>query len=214
DMLKVGSPAPWASACDERTNSIIVKGPPELVAQAAGLIKQLDRPTDQAGESAKVMKLMPLSHAEARELAAVIEDVLISGRRRSAAPIEIVADQRTNTIVLAGPEPLVLRASDLIAKLDRKSKAAAPQKKAEAKTGKGAAEKGKRPQGKGKGGKGKGKADAAPAPKAPKNPKAPAEPASPKKPKGGKKAKGPNADAQAADPAESATTVPPPRRDT
>ena len=226
DMLRIGSPAPWATAFDERTNSIIVKGPPELVDQAADLTEQLDRPADREGESALVMKLMPLSHADARQLAGVVEHVLRAGRRGPPPPVEVVPDRRTNTIVLAGPEHLVMRASDLIRELDGKSRAA-KKKKGEAKGGKPKAATAPKPPKKAKdqakplkekkvkkakkAKKGQKEAKAAGG----KKPKAPARPAPPKKPKGGKKTKRPNASAPAAKPAEpvdaAADKIPPGR---
>lgn len=226
DMLRIGSPAPWATAFDERTNSIIVKGPPELVDQAADLTGQLDRPADREGESALVMKLMPLSHADARQLAGVVDHVLRAGRRGPPPPVEVVPDRRTNTIVLAGPEHLVIRASDLIHKLDGKPRAA-KKKKGEAKGGKPKAAAAPKPPKKAKdqakphkGQKAKkvkkakkGQKDAKAV--GGKRPKAPAKPAPPKKPKAGKKAKRPNASAPAAKPAEpvaaAADKIPPGR---
>lgn len=227
DMLRIGSPAPWATAFDERTNSIIVKGPPELVDQAADLTGQLDRPADREGESALVMKLMPLSHADARQLAGVVEHVLRAGRRGPPPPVEVVPDRRTNTIVLAGPEHLVMRASDLIRELDGKSRAA-KKKKGEAKGGKPKAAAAPKPPKKAKDqAKPLKEKKAKKAKKAKKRqkeakaaggkkPKAPANPAPPKKPKGGKKTKRPGAKApvgQPAEPVNAAADKIPPGRD-
>ena len=119
DMLRVGSKAPWAVECDERTNSIVVKGPSELIAKAEQLIQQLDQPVrNSAGEPA--MKLMPLSHADARKLC----EVVARAGRWSMMDLVAVPDRRTNTIVLAGPKQQIREASALIQKLDVKVKAA------------------------------------------------------------------------------------------
>ncbi len=128
DMLRVGSPAPWAAACDPRTNSIIVKGPPRLVDEAAELIEQLDRPGRER-EVVQVMKLMPLSHGEAVLMADVINRI----GRNSFDDVTVVPDIATNTIVLAGPEHQVLGAASLIAELDAKPKPSKREKASKAK---------------------------------------------------------------------------------
>ena len=162
EMLGAGPGVPWVTAFDERTNSIIAKGPPELIAEAAGLIEQLDRPSDREEQAVRVIKLVPLSRADAQELAKVVKHVLDVGRRGSGPSFEAVADRRSNTIVLAGPEQLIMRAADLIQSLDAKTKAAPSARKKGKDKGKQA-----KGQGKAKGkdksaGKGKGKGEAAP----------------------------------------------------
>jgi len=131
EMLKVGSRTPWATAHDERTNSIIVKGSPALIDQAAALIQQLDRPADPADQGPQVIKLMPLSHAEATQLANVVADVLDTGRRR-AGDLRIVAESQTNTIVLAGPEEQLAPVIELVRSLDQGRKASPEAEPAEA----------------------------------------------------------------------------------
>jgi len=182
EMLKVGSRTPWATAHDERTNSIIVKGSPELIEEAAALIEQLDRPTDRVAQGPKVVKLMPLSHAEAAHLANVVAEVLDLHRRGAAPAFEIVADAHTNTIVLAGPEDQLAPAIELIRRLDTPSGDSQEPKAKEAP----AEEIAPAPQPPGRLREGRG----APAPRAarerPGSPKAPTPaPAEPGKPKGG-----------------------------
>ena len=76
------------------------------------------------------MKLMPLSHADARRLCEVVSRV----GRWSMMDVIAAADQRTNTIVLAGPKQQIREASSLIRQLD--VKVAPPPKKPPAKKSK------------------------------------------------------------------------------
>ncbi|MFQ5492050.1 MAG: secretin N-terminal domain-containing protein [Phycisphaerae bacterium] len=124
DMLRVGSRAPWEAIHDDRTNSIIVKGPADLIEQASQLIERLDRP-GRAPWTQPVVKLMPLSHADALELADVVRHI----SRQAMRDIEAVPDQRTNVVVLAGPEEQVIRAAKIIERLDIKAPPAAGPKK-------------------------------------------------------------------------------------
>ncbi len=113
DMLRVGTEAPWVVECDERTNSIVVKGPTFLIEEAEQLIRQLDQPARFVGGE-PVMQLVPLSHADARALAEVVS----RAGCRSMSDLVAVPDVRTNTIVLAGPKAQLREAASLIEKLD------------------------------------------------------------------------------------------------
>ena len=173
DMLRVGSNLPWAVDCDPRTNTIITKGSPEMVNEAAELISRLDRPAYDDGNN-EVMKLMPLSHGEAEVLAKVVS----RAGRRSFGDVIVVPDVGTNTIVLAGPQGQVQEASLLIKKLDTDPKQQNAQKNAQGK--KGDADKAvSNQQAKGKP---KNKKQAKDKPAHPKQPAKPGKPAKPDKP--------------------------------
>lgn len=131
DMLRVGSPDPWVADRDDRTNTIIVKGTPEMVAAAESLIDQLDRPAAVA-ESEAVTRLVPLTHAEARNLAEVVSRV----SHRTFREVEVVPDLWTNTLVLAGPKGQVGQAASLIKSLDVSPDAAKTAKKPKPDAGK------------------------------------------------------------------------------
>jgi type II secretory pathway component GspD/PulD (secretin) len=120
------------------------------VAEATDLIRQLDRPTDKVDsedEERPVVRLMPLSHAEARNLAEVVSRV----SRRTFSAVEVVPDTWTNTLVLAGPKKQVTEAASLIKNLDAKPSAAKARKQAKPaeakrpKPGKGPKPKGEQP---------------------------------------------------------------------
>ena len=173
DMLRMGGRLPWAVDCDPRTNTIITKGSPEMVNEAAELISRLDRPAYDDGNN-EVMKLMPLSHGEAEVLAKVVS----RAGRRSFGDVIVVPDVGTNTIVLAGPQGQVQEASLLIKKLDTDPKQENAQKKDQGK--KGDADKAvSNQQAKGKP---KNKKQAKDKPAHPKQPAKPGKPAKPDKP--------------------------------
>jgi hypothetical protein len=180
DMLREGRKALWVVECDERTNSIVAKGPPHLVDEAQRLIDQLDQPG--RGECHEpVMKLMPLTHANARDLAKVVSRI----RDRAMPHTTVVPDSRTNTLVLAGPPDQVTRASLLIQSLDVKTKPAAKEKDegkgkpaAEDKKGPKHKDKGKKADAQTKKGKQKGEANR-PKPTPKPNPAPPTPPAPP-----------------------------------
>jgi len=122
----VGSPAPWTVDADWRTNTIIVRGTPALVDQAAELIHRLDRPGREAAHS-RATKLMPLSRASAVEMAELVARL----SRTSFEDLTVVADRRSNTVVLCGPEDQVGSAAALVSDLDAKPAARAekPQRR-------------------------------------------------------------------------------------
>lgn len=115
DMLGAGDPRPWVVEVDERTNAVVVKGAPELVAEADQLINQLDQPGRREGHE-PVIKLITLANADANVLAEVASRV----GRCAMQDTSIVSDVQTNTLVLAGPPDQVARASSLIESLDVK----------------------------------------------------------------------------------------------
>ncbi|MBS1724092.1 MAG: hypothetical protein JSS66_14195 [Armatimonadetes bacterium] len=136
------TPTVRASA-DDFSNSVIVNAPDKEQGQVRDLIKQLDKQTDQP-QKAKVFKL---TYAVAADLAPVVQNVLVSNAPRGRGgistqnvPIEqrfqqafrlggtqaafgtVVADDRTNSLVVTATDENLGLVSEVIKELDTEIK--------------------------------------------------------------------------------------------
>lgn len=135
-----------AFSADERTNSILLAGPPQAKLRYRALIASLDTP---AGET-EAIKVLYLKYASAEDLVAVLQEV-ISGQSSGGATspaantgaqntprnqqrrlqialggnaggsfgdVRITADEATNALIVQGPPRDVRRVLDVIAQLD------------------------------------------------------------------------------------------------
>jgi hypothetical protein len=82
---------------DKRARSVIVSAPAEVHPRAAEFIEQLDVPARQRASRQFKVKVFRLQHAEAEEMAKMVVNAL--GPEGSVA-----ADDRTNSILVTGPE--------------------------------------------------------------------------------------------------------------
>ncbi|MCG3178706.1 MAG: hypothetical protein BIFFINMI_01035 [Phycisphaerae bacterium] len=103
-------------SADPQTNALIVRGDPQQLRDAEMLVRQLDT-TSRA--SALVMKVFPLKNAKAQDVAEALKNSLAKMPSDDARRVSIVADSRTNAIVLSGPTEESARISQLIDQLDR-----------------------------------------------------------------------------------------------
>jgi general secretion pathway protein D len=94
-------------------NSLVVVDAGANVDRLAGLLRDLDAPA-----AAGSLDVVPLRFAAADELAARLRDGL-GAAGEDGAGLRVVADARTNTLVLAGPPEAVRRARAVAAELDR-----------------------------------------------------------------------------------------------
>ncbi|MEE9293472.1 MAG: secretin N-terminal domain-containing protein [Phycisphaerae bacterium] len=84
---------------DERSNTLIVSGAPDAMKRCEDLIVQLDRP---AGPPSSVFEVYTLKHGSAVKLAAKMQDLFdkrAEGRDESATPINIQADEASNSLI-------------------------------------------------------------------------------------------------------------------
>jgi general secretion pathway protein D len=77
------------------------------------IIEQIDKKSDEG------IKVIQLEHASAKEVVRIIESLEKStGSKRANTGIKVVADERTNSVLLSGDDASQLRILDLISKLD------------------------------------------------------------------------------------------------
>ncbi|MFC1524714.1 type II secretion system secretin GspD, partial [Thermodesulfobacteriota bacterium] len=96
------------------SNTIIITDWAGNISRILGIIKRIDQ--DKTSD----IEIIRLEHADAREVARIIEG-LEAGKVKGAATkqrIRLIADDRTNSILLSGPEHSILRAKVLVAHLD------------------------------------------------------------------------------------------------
>ncbi|MGE3774131.1 MAG: type II secretion system secretin GspD [Gammaproteobacteria bacterium] len=138
-----GGEAQAAFAADERTNSILLAGSPQMKLRYRALISSLDTP---AGET-EAIKVIYLKYATAEDLVSVLQEV-ISGQSSpsmsgSAAPqggqvrqrrplqialggnaggsfgdVRVTADEATNALIVQGPPRDVKRVLEVVTQLD------------------------------------------------------------------------------------------------
>lgn len=106
----------FAVTADERTNTLLVAAANEQTADdLRRLLEALDRPAEAAeGDRCEGIQLQ---HAVAAE---VVEHLYSLAPRRPGRPaLRFVADERANTVWLAGPDKLVEQARQLVQRMDK-----------------------------------------------------------------------------------------------
>lgn len=95
------------------TNSIIVSGRASKVSSIADLIHKIDT------ENSSNMQVIPLHHATASDLVTEINNLQANNRLGSGVgSLSLVADDRTNSIVISGDQASRIRIQGIIANLD------------------------------------------------------------------------------------------------
>jgi type II secretory pathway component GspD/PulD (secretin) len=106
---------------EKGANAITVVGSPEAIAFADRVVASADR---EERAIAPEMRLLPLKHAKASELARTLTSIFASrGRSLSQQGIvvstpEFAADERTNTLVVSGGAELAPEVERIVARLD------------------------------------------------------------------------------------------------
>jgi type II secretory pathway component GspD/PulD (secretin) len=116
---------------DERTNTLIVKAPPEIQKQIEILIKELDNPSN----GSKDIKVIPLAYAYASDLAPALQNVMNIYKpiRINTANMAIgstnwdsninglvLADTRTNQLIIISDKNAILNIEKIAKQLDKK----------------------------------------------------------------------------------------------
>ena len=95
-------------------NILIISDRASNVSRIAKIIERMDESGDEQ------IEVIPLHHASATELVRTVSQLTqgTGGAEAGGAPIKIVADERTNTVLINGERSLRLRAKALILDLD------------------------------------------------------------------------------------------------
>ena len=116
---------------DERTNTLIVKAPPEIQKQIETLIKELDNPSN----GSKDIKVIPLAYAYASDLAPALQNVMNFYKpiRINTANMAIgstnwdsninglvLADTRTNQLIIISDKNAISNIEKIAKQLDKK----------------------------------------------------------------------------------------------
>jgi general secretion pathway protein D len=94
------------------SNSLLITDRAGNVERLVGLIRRIDTGSDAAVE------VIALQHASAAEVARTLASLEGPGAAGAAAPVKMVADDRTNSILLSGDPGQRLRMRSLVAHLD------------------------------------------------------------------------------------------------
>jgi len=102
---------------DTTTNTVIVTAPPNQMPGIEKLIAELDELAVDAGG----MRIRKLKFADAQQMVSIVLNALSQrgpGGRRVTTGFTVAADQRTNSLILVGPEADIERAEKLIEQFD------------------------------------------------------------------------------------------------
>lgn len=102
------------------TNVIIITDRANNIKRLVKVIKRIDKASDEQTE------IIPLKYASAKDIVRIIRDINRSSgsfsRSRSGPSIQMVADDRTNSIILKGDQSSRKRSRFLVAQLDKEQK--------------------------------------------------------------------------------------------
>jgi general secretion pathway protein D len=126
---------------DERTNSLILIGPPRGLDDVARLVARLDRPLDDIGSQAQI-HVRPLDYADSEKLAGTLQSLAqgsasLRGRRGTSngnAPVpaaggnatadlggvKITSDKATNSLIIQGSKAAFNEVDAIIRQLDKR----------------------------------------------------------------------------------------------
>ncbi len=112
---------------DERTNTLILVGPPRLLEKFKEIIATLDIP---GVVQEKGVRVIHLEHADATELVKILKDINIKtpgkgvkgpqggASRAQVSKATITADKATNAIIMFGPSEVLDTLASMVAQLD------------------------------------------------------------------------------------------------
>ena len=121
-----GGSGTFIATADERTNMVLLVGPPDKLAMAEQLVEQLDR---EEGVTDSQVRIFELSNARAEDVASTITQVMTGqsatvrrGRRpptpAATGEVRAVADAATNRVVVSASTAQMEEIEDLIRELD------------------------------------------------------------------------------------------------
>ncbi|MFM1821871.1 MAG: hypothetical protein RI967_137 [Planctomycetota bacterium] len=108
-------------AADRRSNALVVSAPDALIPVVEELVRQLDDGSAMAGDP--VVRVMPLSYADAAQVAASLTQALASAfnpETREPLSVKVIAAAGSNALLLVGPPSDLEEAEKLVAPLDER----------------------------------------------------------------------------------------------
>tara|TARA_S200000501_G_scaffold258445_2_gene242186 strand:- start:4083 stop:6092 length:2010 start_codon:yes stop_codon:yes gene_type:complete len=102
---------------DERTNSVLIIGDSQQRKKAVNLLKKLDTPLSNEGNT----QVVYLNYIEAKEIASILKNVgdgILKKSNDSKTSFSIESSEATNALVITGPNGLLNSLKSIIAKLD------------------------------------------------------------------------------------------------
>ncbi len=95
------------------SNIIIISDRAKNVERMLGIINRIDKKSDSS------IDMIPLLHASASDVAATLETLLDNGKASLNGRSKIVADERTNSVIVNASPAMKIKINTLIAQLDR-----------------------------------------------------------------------------------------------
>jgi len=95
------------------SNIIILSDRAKNVERMLGIINRIDKKSDSS------IDMIPLQHASASDVAATLETLLDNGKASLNGRSKIVADERTNSVIINASPAMKLKIHTLIAQLDK-----------------------------------------------------------------------------------------------
>lgn len=105
-------------AAEPRLNAVVVSAPRTLLEIAEGLVAQLDVPSDAAASSTRLMRIIPLTNADATELATSLE-ALFEDAESSDRPPVIRVDAGSNALIVRANAEQMQTVERLATELDQ-----------------------------------------------------------------------------------------------
>ncbi|MCX5661532.1 MAG: hypothetical protein NTW19_17780 [Planctomycetota bacterium] len=110
---------------EPNSNSLLIKGPADQVPDVVNMIKKLD---EQSTSAASQVRVFPLAHSQAPELAGSLAKLFhdltsqaAATRKGPPAPFTVAADARTNSLVVSTTPAHFALVEQLLASLDKAS---------------------------------------------------------------------------------------------
>ncbi len=97
----------------KESNLLIISDRAKNVERMLAIIHRIDKKSDSS------IDMISLQHANATEVAQTIESLLDTGTAALGSKTKIVADERTNSVIINAPPSLKIRIHTLIAQLDK-----------------------------------------------------------------------------------------------
>ena len=115
-QAKIGG-AVFDMVVDERTNSVLIIGDSKQRKKAVNLLKKLDTPLSNEGNT----QVVYLNYIEAKEIASILKNVgdgILKKSNDNKSSFSIESSEATNALVITGPNGLLNSLKSIIAKLD------------------------------------------------------------------------------------------------
>ncbi len=110
-------------AADRRSNTLIVSAPDALIPVVEELVRQLDDGSASAGSTEPVVRVRPLSYADATQVSTSLSQALAAATNpvtRELLAVKVIPAAGANALLLVGPASDLDEAEKLVAPLDER----------------------------------------------------------------------------------------------